>query len=343
MADITVSVSSPGQLSTWSQSTWGSGSWNIFNGVSLSSSSVTIDAEIGIGWGGQAWNIGTWGDVASSGVEVTGISLSANIGSLEFSGSLQGWGRPSWGTAAWGLFGNALAQGQQLTTGIGSVVAEGLVEQGWGRGKWGNRVWGDTYSAIAQGQTLTSSINAVSPKTDVAVSVSGLDLSTITLGVSAIQIDSSVFVFVGEDAMTLSQGSQTLVQSTVETLTTAGLLQGSVGNTVAGLKIGVDVTGIAASLTLGSISLQQSTNETATGQAAALSLGTPAELPQQLVGVSGLTLTTTAGAITSVTGTANIDVSGIGLTPNIGSVNITAWSEINPGVNNTWTTVDRAA
>ena len=321
MADITVSVSSPGQLSTWSQSTWGSGSWNIFNGVSLSSSSVTIDAEIGIGWGGQAWNIGTWGDVASSGVEVTGISLSADIGSLEFSGSLQGWGRPSWGTAAWGLFGNALAQGQQLTTGIGSVVAEGLVEQGWGRGKWGNRVWGDTYSAIAQGQTLTSSINAVSPKTDVAVSVSGLDLSTITLGVSAIQIDSSVFVFVGEDAMTLSQGSQTLVQSTVETLTTAGLLQGSVGNTVAGLKIGVDVTGIAASLTL----------------------GTPAELPQQLVGVSGLTLTTTAGAITSVTGTANIDVSGIGLTPNIGSVNITAWSEINPGVNNTWTTVDRAA
>ena len=343
MSNITVSVSSPGQLSTWGQSNWGSGSWNIFNGVSLSSSSVTIDAEIGIGWGGKSWNVNTWGDVASSGVEVTGISLSANIGSLEFSGSLQGWGRPSWGTASWGLFGSVLAEGQQLSTGIGTVVAEGLVEQGWGRGKWGNRVWGDTFSALAQGQTLTSSINAVSPKTDVSVSVSGLDLSTITLGVSAIQIDSSVFVFVGEDAMTLSQGSQSLVQSTVETLTTAGLLQGSVGNTVAGLKIGVDVTGVAASLTLGSISLQQSTKETATGQAAALSLGTPAEIPGQLVGVSGLTLTTTAGAITSVTGTANIDVSGIGLTANIGSVNITAWSEINPGVNNVWTTVDRAA
>jgi len=115
VADITVSVSSPGQISTWGQSSWGNGSWNIFNGVSLSSASVTVDAEIAIGWGGQAWNIGTWGDVASTGANLTGISLSSNIGSVEFSGSLQGWGRPSWGTAAWGLFGTVLAGGQQLS------------------------------------------------------------------------------------------------------------------------------------------------------------------------------------------------------------------------------------
>jgi hypothetical protein len=45
----------------------------------------------------------------------------------------------------------------------------------------------------------------------------------------------------------------------------------------------------------------------------------------------------------SITGGAVVDVSGIGLTANIGSVNVTAWSEIDPGVNNVWTEVDRAA
>ena len=342
MADITVSVSSPGQLSTWSQSSWGSGSWNIFNGVSLSSASVTVDAEIAIGWGGKSWNVNTWGDVASAGAAVTGISLSSNIGSIEFAGSLQGWGRPSWGTAAWGLFGSVLADGQQLSTGIGTVVAEGLVEQGWGRGKWGNRAWGDTFSALAQGQTLTSSINAVSPKTDVSVSVTGLDLLTITQGLNSIQIDSNIFVFVGEDKMTLSQGSQSLVQSTVESPATAGLLQGSVGNTIAGLKIGVDVTGIAASLSLGSINLVQSTVESVSGQALTSAVGAAGSLPQQLVGVTGQNLTGAVGSVVAL-GTANIDVSGIGLTANIGSINVTAWAEINTGVNNVWTEVDRAA
>jgi hypothetical protein len=342
VADITVSVSSPGQISTWGQSTWGNGSWNVFNGVSLSSASVTVDAEIAIGWGGQAWNIGTWGDVASTGANLTGISLSSNIGSVEFAGATQGWGRPSWGTAAWGLFGTVLAGGQQLSTGIGTVVAEGLVEQGWGRGKWGNRAWGDTFSAQAQGQALTSSINAVSPSTSVSISVSGLDLLTITQGLNSIQIDSSIFVFVGEDAMTLSQGSQSLVQSTVESPATAGLLTGSVGNTIAGLKIGVDVTGIAASLTLGSINLVQSTVESVSGQALTSAVGAAGSLPQQLVGVTGLNLTSAVGSVVS-TGTANIDVSGIGLTANIGSANVTAWAEIDPGVNNVWTEVDRAA
>ncbi len=342
MADITVNVSSPGSLSTWGQSTWGNGSWNIFNGTTLSSASVTVDAEIAIGWGGQAWNIGTWGDVASTGANLTGISLSSNIGSVEFAGATQGWGRPSWGTASWGLFGTVLAGSQQLSTGIGTVVAEGLVEQGWGRGKWGNRAWGDTFSAQATGQTLTSSINAVSPKTDVSVSVSGLDLLTITQGLNSIQIDSSIFVFVGEDAMTLSRGSQSLVQSTVESPGTAGLLQTAIGNTIAGLKIAVDVTGISASLTLGSISLQQSTNEPVTGQALASALGTIASIPTQTVGVSGFGLTTAINSVTT-TGTATIPLTGIGLTANIGSANITAWAEIDPGVNNVWTEVDKAA
>ena len=293
-------------------------------------------------WGALTWGQGNWGDASSVTVNVTGISATSSVQTLTFAGPGEAWGRPSWGTGAWGITGDVIGQGQALTTSIGSVTAEGLVEQGWGRGGWGNRAWGDTYSAQATGQTLTSAIGSVTPQANADVTVSGLDLLTITQGLNSIQIDSSIFVFVGEDAMTLSQGSQSLVQSTVESPATAGLLTGSVGNTVAGLKIGVDVTGIAASLTLGSISLQQSTNEPVTGQALASALGTIASIPAQTVGVSGFGLTTAINSVTT-TGTATIPLTGIGLTANIGSPNITAWAEIDPGVNNVWTEVDKAA
>ena len=46
---------------------------------------------------------------------------------------------------------------------------------------------------------------------------------------------------------------------------------------------------------------------------------------------------------TTVTGIANVTVSGIELTSSVGSTNITAWSEIDPGVNNVWSEVDLAA
>ena len=53
-------------------------------------------------------------------------------------------------------------------------------------------------------------------------------------------------------------------------------------------------------------------------------------------------MSTTIGSVT-VTGTANIDVTGIQLQSNTGVPNITAWAEIDPGVTNVWTPVDRAA
>jgi len=96
--------------------------------------------------------------------------------------------------------------------------------------------------------------------------------------------------------MSLTLGSITLVQTTVESVTTAGLLTGSIGSITP--ISGYDVTGQALASSLGSV---------------------------------------------TVNGAANITVSGIGLTANIGSVNVTAWSEIDPGVNNVWTEVDRAA
>jgi hypothetical protein len=106
-------------------------------------------------------------------------------------------------------------------------------------------------------------------------------------------------------------------------------------------KIPVDVTGVSLTASLGTISLEQSTNETATGQSATISLGTVDPVAVYPVTTAGL-LNASVGSVVA-TGAALAPVTGIALTANIGSVNITAWSEIDPGVNNTWTPVDRAA
>ena len=53
-------------------------------------------------------------------------------------------------------------------------------------------------------------------------------------------------------------------------------------------------------------------------------------------------MTSSVGSVT-VEGTAGIDVTGIQMTASLGTVNITSWQEINPGVTNVWTTVDLAA
>ena len=60
------------------------------------------------------------------------------------------------------------------------------------------------------------------------------------------------------------------------------------------------------------------------------------------VDVSGIQMTGSLGDVIP-TDFAVVSVTGIELQSSVGSPNITAWAEINPGVNNVWTEVDLAA
>ena len=64
--------------------------------------------------------------------------------------------------------------------------------------------------------------------------------------------------------------------------------------------------------------------------------------PVTVAEVTGVQMSTSVGSVIT-TGTANITLTGIPITASQGSVNVTAWAEIDTGVSNTWTTVDRAA
>jgi hypothetical protein len=362
--------------STWNTGFWGQNNYgdqsNVTieqTGFSLSSTlgTISITAEINQGWGRLTWGENGWGVLGD--VLVTGQQLTSTTGSVTTQAGASA--QPTGISASFSLPGtvtfdigadviptgisatstagsptllgdaNLSVTGSLANTEIGSVTVDARIETGWGRGTWGNRAWGEGYSVIAQGQELTSAQGTVIPRTDVSVTATSQQLLTLTQGQESIQIDADIFVFVGEPAISSSQGTTTEIGTASLDLTgvSATLAQ---GNTVGGTLQEVPVTMFGMSLTLGTFTLVQSTNEPVTGQAMTLGLGTPAEIPQQIVGVTGQQLTSGIGSV-SITGTSVVPVTGIALTSNIGSLNITAWAEIDLGVNNVWTEVDLAA
>ena len=292
-------------------------------------------------WNEGDWGLGNYGEQNNITIEQIGILTTISIGELAYSGAGTGWGRFDWGSGSWGIAGTTLLQGQQLTSSIGTINVEAQVAEGWGREEWGEFAWGDNYSVIPQGQQLTSAQGTVVPKIDVSVTAASQQLLTITQGQESIQIDADIFVFVGEPAISSSQGTTT-EKAEANVYPTGQQLVSAAGQAVAGLFLPVDVTMFGMSLSLGSISLVQSTNEPVTGSAVTTSLGTVEEIPGQIIGLSGFNLPTGIGSVT-VTGTGKVNLTGIGLTGSIGTINISAWQEINLGVNNVWTEVDLAA
>ena len=362
--------------STWNTGYWGQNNYgdqsNVTveqTGFSLSSTlgTISISAEINLGWGRLTWGENAWGaggDVVLQGQQLTsainsvtpqagasaqptGISASFSLpGTVTFDIGADVVATGTSATATAGsptLLGDAnlSVTGSSTTTNIGSVTVDARIETGWGRGTWGNRAWGDAYTVIAQGQQATTAQGTVVGFTDVTVSVSGQQLLTITQGQESIQIDTDIYVFVAEHTLETQQGTFTLIQSTNETAVGQSL-SGNTGQVVAGTRQDVPVTQFGMTSSLGSISLVQSTNEPVTGSALSSSLGTIEEIPGQIIGLSGFNLPTGIGSVVA-TGTASTTVSGIGLTASIGTLNITAWAEIDLGVNNVWTEVDLAA
>ena len=102
----------------------------------------------------------------------------------------------------------------------------------------------------------------------------------------------------------------------------------------------VDVTGIAMTMAMGEEDIDADANVSVTGVELTSSIGTAEQA--SIYPVTGIQMSITVGSVT-VTGSANIDVTGIELTSSTGAPNITAWQEIDPGVNNVWTEVDLAA
>tara|TARA_R100000700_G_scaffold37377_1_gene47489 strand:+ start:3130 stop:4113 length:984 start_codon:yes stop_codon:yes gene_type:complete len=327
VADITVIVNAPGIPTTWGEKTWGDASWGQQTGL------VT--------------DTGTATTVANANVNPTGIAAGTSVGQIDIDIGVTVVVSGISATTSIGDESIALGRQQDVTgislsTSIGSVSIEPtqLIGTGWGRRTWGNLAWGDAFSAQAVGQALSASQGTVTPVTDVSISVSGFDLLTITQGISSLKIDQDITVFASEDQLDTAIGSTS--QTGLANVNASGnSASSSVGQVIPEPKIPVDVVGVGMTASLGTISLVQTTNESVT--TAGLLTGSLGSItPVSVYSVTGQALASSIGSV-AVTGTGNIPLTGIGLTANIGSVNVTSWQEIDPGVNNIWTEVDLAA
>ena len=148
----------------------------------------------------------------------------------------------------------------------------------------------------------------------------------------------------------------------VSVVVTEHTLNTSVGNvSITGIA-NVSVTGIQMAMTLGEESAFTDHTVAVTGQQLTMSMGEETSTGNANVSLTGLQLTNSIGAVTqetryavtgnqmatsigsvTTTGSADIDVTGILLQSSVGNTAITAWAEVDPGVNNVWTPVDRAA
>jgi hypothetical protein len=283
-------------------------------------------------WGVLAWNIGQWGAQNDVTLSVSGLSTSSAIGGNTIDAEINsGWGRGGWGLLNWG---QAIGGVDVSVTGVSATVtsgsvasAEGLIETGWGRGGWGNRVWGDTYSALPSGVVGTTAIGTPVIKTDVVVTVTGVQASTqnddatatTSVTVTPSGLSSTATIGTAMIAGTASTGTAVVAPRTIADATAAPQLSTSIGTVSVAFDCLVTPTGVSSTSSVGSIT------------------------PVSTYTVNGVSSTASAGTISDITGTATVIPTAVVLTATTGSPILVVWSEIDTGTTVTWTEIETAA
>ena len=289
----------------WGQSTWGSNDFG-GSGISLTTSS------------------GTATTTADANVTVSGISLTSSVGAAS--------GFASFSTSVTGVS-SSISQGSVvpgtgdivnlttaglLQTAIGNETAEGIIEVGWGGDAWNVNAWGQLQPfENVTGQALATSIGSTTVTANADVSVTG-------------------------QSITSSVGTQTAGISFATTVTGQSLTT-SIGTEV--VDIGVPVTGIVASTSSGSVTIDDTfligegwgrdtygnlawgVNYSAknnTGLSLTSSIGSESSFTDVTVSVTGQALGMTFG-VYSVTANADlsITVAEHTMTSSLGSTSLT--------------------
>ena len=360
---------------TWGAQTWGFQNWGTLGDqdVTLSSTnlqattsvgSVTIDAQLNVGWGGDSWGENAWGELSGVYQDVTGIQLTASIGSLttnadanvtptgiELTGSMTDvyaftnvieevtgiQATITTGNETTGI--GAVVTGSELTSSSGSVTIDDryLIGEGWGRDVWGGWAWGVNYSVAPSGIELTSTIGNEDAFTDVVVEVTGQELqSAITpVGTSANSDNEIAHSFL----LTGSLGSPAITgHALVEPSGIAATV--TQGDAIGGTIQEVPVSGIELTTNIGNEDTSGNADVSVTGIQATGSIGDI--VPVSTYEATGSSATTSIGSVT-VTGGAVVIPTGISLTASTGTPRITAWAEVDTGTSVTWSEVDLAA
>ena len=305
---------------------WGSNNWGDLSdatvtptGLGLTSNlnSVTIDAELNVGWGRLSWGENAWG--AGGDVLLLGQQLNIGVGSVtaragagaDVTGQQQNLSIET--PTAFGLA-EVFPAGEQLNLSTGTVdpapdvmltgigltatagTAEGYNEIGWGRDDWGSEVWGASgFWAFANttGVQINASVGTVDAKPVTIASPTGIEL-------------------------TAEEG--TVDPSPDATVVGIGLTASVAVGSVVEAEANVSVTGIGLEIAQGQAELDAITFASTTGQQLNTSVGTAV-----------------AGA------SAEVPLTGNTLTVGLRSINVQSWQIVDTGNSVAWNDIDTAA
>jgi hypothetical protein len=294
-----------GQANTPNEDFWGAGNW--------SANLWGISEAFTTGWGAKAWNDGEWNQLSDETVTLSGQSITSSVGDVA-AFPLQGWGSDSWGDEGWGE--SSLTVELTAPDAITSSVSVG---SGFGDGSYGQEQgWGQFVLNPADvmgltGVSSTSGVGSVSFTISAEFAVSGV---AITSGVGAIDPTAEIVGPTGQQ------------------------ITSSVGSIAPADAIGL--TGVSATLSVGSVDIASNPVVNVTGQAMTSSVGSIDPLAI-VMGLTGVSATASVGSplvadfaigLTGVSATSS--VAGFGTATGFG---IQAYSDVDTGSNTSYTDV----
>jgi len=227
------------------------------------------------------------------------------------------WGSQTWGYENWGTLGdiNVTLSSTNLSATLspGTVTIDNEIQVGWGGDTWGENEWGDLSGTSPQvtGIQATFSVGSITSLANANVDVTGESLTLTNAGVVA---GSSADILLSGEDLSINAGNNIVIDIGVNVtgssinsnlgtatiddnfLIGAGWGRDSFGSLVWGDAYSVQTGSVSATITLDSISqVTADANTLQTGEQLQTEVGTE-----------------------TVTGDANLTLTGIGLTSNVG-------------------------
>ena len=262
------------------------------------------------GWGRSYWGQADYGDT--------------NI-------IIQGWGRLGWGSQSYGDTPAVTLSGQQATTGLGSLTV-GL-RPGWGTLDWGENGWGTVESAVVNliaPSAMTSNVGAITP-----ADVIGLTGQGATSNVGAFTFVISPTITLTGQVGTSSEGQLSLNNGADHTQGLTTLVATSAVGSIAPADV-IGLTGQQINSQVGNLIDETSTFVNLTGVQATIAVGSI--VPDGMaLGITGVQATSAVGAISP---SDVMGLTGQEAVSSVGDIIVLGYQDVNIVGNTNYSDVD---
>ena len=314
---------------SWNESgtTWGQGNYGqqnnfttVVSGISLSANIGSLIASSEQGWGNSTWGTAPYGDSFSPVVSIDGFSITSELGELPYAQSEEGWGRDEWGIGNWG----------QNTTTVaidGLSMSASLGPEGWGINSFGDGQWGGEFTfkpesiIVPTGQTVSADLGDLTiSRLDMIFSISAP--GTIGVGLGTPNINNGADHQQGLASLTAAAaiGSVTAIPNTIAELSGLELAAPNPANIAPTSVELINITGVVLKGAVGSTTVDA-----------------------MRVGISGVTFAADEGVISPTNMT--VGLTGQSITASINTVGLgtIGYQDVDITGNTSYTDVNHAA